>query len=117
MNQAYDNTFFDWVDLTAVRSANSLVPIVMGLVGPTSVIDVGCGSGAWLGVWSSHGVARIKGLDGSHVDPGRLSIREDQFESVDLTTAWSFAGHYDLAQCLEVAEHLPDAAGHHLVAQ
>jgi Methyltransferase domain len=117
MSQAYDNTFFDWVDLTAIRSANGLVPLVMELAVLTSVVDVGCGSGAWLGVWSRQGVTRIRGLDGAHVDRDRLTIPADQFETVDLTTEWSLAGRYDLAQSLEVAEHLPAAAGRHLVAQ
>ena len=49
MSQAYDDTFFDWVDLTAARSANSLVPVVMELAAPTSVVDVGCGSGCLAG--------------------------------------------------------------------
>lgn len=117
MSQAYDDTFFDWVDLTAVRSANSLVPVVMKLAAPTSVVDVGCGSGAWLGVWSRQGVTRIRGLDGAHVDRNRLAIPADQFDAVDLTTEWSLTGHCDLAQSLEVAERLPAAAGRHLVAQ
>jgi hypothetical protein len=117
MNQAYDDTFFEWVDLTAIRSANSLVPVVMELAAPTSVVDVGCGSGAWLGVWSRQGVTRIRGLDGAHVDRNRLAIPADQFDAVDLTSEWSLTGHYDLAQSLEVAEHLPAAAGRHLVAQ
>jgi hypothetical protein len=89
----------------------------MELAVPTSVVDVGCGSGAWLAVWFRHGVTRIKGLDGAHVDQNRLTIPTDQFDPVDLTTEWSLAGHYDLAQSLEVAEHLPAAAGRHLVAQ
>jgi hypothetical protein len=117
MSQAYDDTFFDWVDLTAARSANGLVPIVMELATITSVADVGCGDGAWLGVWSRHGVTRIRGLDGAHVDRNRLAIPADQFDAVDLTTEWSLVGHYDLAQSLEVAEHLPAASGRHLVVQ
>jgi hypothetical protein len=117
MSEAYDDTFFDWVGLTAVRSANSVVPIVMELAAPTSVVDVGCGNGAWLGVWSRSGVTRITGLDGTHVDRDRLAIPADQFHAVDLTNDWSLAGHYDLAQSLEVAEHLPAAAGRHLVTQ
>ena len=41
----YDTRFYDAVDQTSLRSARVVVPIVMELVAPTSVVDVGCGAG------------------------------------------------------------------------
>ena len=33
-------------------SAHRIVPLIIGLVRPTSVIDVGCGTGTWLGAFT-----------------------------------------------------------------
>jgi Methyltransferase domain len=117
MGHAYDNTFFDWVDFTATRSARAILPLMNKALRPNSVVDVGCGRGAWLGVWSSLGITDLKGLDGDYVDRARLAIPETQFQAVDLTAKWPIERRFDLAQSLEVAEHLAPEAGPALVAQ
>jgi Methyltransferase domain len=111
MADLYDDTFFDWVDMTARRSAEAVVPLLRAVVSTASVVDVGCGRGTWLSVWSAAGVTDVLGLDGAYVDQTRLAILPDSFQTADLTTAWSVARRFDLAQSLEVAEHLPAAAG------
>jgi SAM-dependent methyltransferase len=88
-------------------SAQHVVPLVSSLIHPSSVVDVGCGSGAWLDVFRQHGAARILGLDGPHVDPSWLCIPKCCFRAVDLSHPFQLAESFDLAVCLEVAEHLP----------
>jgi SAM-dependent methyltransferase len=117
MTHAYDNTFFDWVDFTATRSARAVLPLINDLVRPRSVVDVGCGRGAWLGVWASLGLADIKGLDGDYVDRTKLAMAPTAFEAVDLTSLWPVPRRFDLAQSLEVAEHLAPEVGPQFVAQ
>ena len=48
----------------AISSARAVVPFVLELVGPKSVVDVGCGVGAWLSVFREYGVTDVIGIDG-----------------------------------------------------
>src|SRR5215217_4033202 len=45
-------------------SARVIVPLVLELVQPRSVVDVGCGTGEWLSVFEEHGVEDVWGVDG-----------------------------------------------------
>src|SRR5262249_14377911 len=83
-----------------------IVPLVLGLVPARSVVDVGCGRGAWLRAFQENGVEVIKGMDGSYVDQSKLLIDPQWFETVDLSRSLTIRGRYELATCLEGAEHL-----------
>lgn len=106
----YDDKFFDGIVEGATRSARIMVPMIMQLVHPKSVIDIGCGDGAWLKAFVEHGVEDIMGIDGSYVDPSRLLIERTQFQAVDLNRPEHIGKTFDLALSLEVAEHLPARA-------
>ncbi len=99
----------------SLQSARIVVPIVISLVQPRSVVDVGCGLGAWLSVFRENGVERILGLDGGHIDPSWLVIPKDCYRAVDLSKPFDVSGNFDLAVCLEVAEHLPKKSGQDFV--
>ncbi len=60
----YDSEFFESVNAQSLASARVVVPLVMGLVQPKKVVDVGCGQGVWLHVFLEHGVEAVRGLDG-----------------------------------------------------
>jgi SAM-dependent methyltransferase len=117
MATAYDSTFFDWVDHTAARSAGIVVPLLQEVVSATSVVDVGCGRGTWLAAWRNAGVSDVLGLDGAYVDQQRLAIPLEAFNSADLAGSFTVGRHFDVAQSLEVAEHLPPDSGPRFVAQ
>ena len=68
MSHHYDERFFDWVNHTARRSAEVLLPHAMSANSPASVVDVGCGQGTWLAVWRELGIDDVTGLDGSYAD-------------------------------------------------
>jgi hypothetical protein len=100
------------------------VPHVLRKVRPRSVVDVGCARGAWLKVFAEHGAEVVQGLDGHYVDASNLLIGEANFTPVDLVETIKgdlspvmekADGHYDLAVCLEVAEHLPESSASDLV--
>jgi|SRR5579863_3581454 len=99
-----------------LQSPRAVVPLVISLVRPKSVVDVGCGSGAWLRVFQEQGVGRVLGLEGSHVDRSWLLISQDLVRAQDLTQPFRLAEAFDLATCLEVAEHLPSKCAEGLVA-
>lgn len=110
----YDTSFFDYVSDGAERSARVLLPLLAEL-DIASVLDVGCGQGAWLAVWREQGVEDILGIDGGHVDMGRLRVPPERFLAHDLSQAFALERRFDLVQCLEVAEHLPGSSAETLV--
>ena len=105
---AYDNDFFKYVNSGAIDSANEIYPHVFKDIPINSVLDVGCGQGAWLSVWKNFGVSDITGIDGSYVDCDNLLIDEKDFISHDLSNEFNLNRRFDIVQSLEVAEHLPE---------
>lgn len=109
--EAYGEQFFTTMHNAALQSAEVVVPIVMELVNPRSVIDIGCARGDWLRTFQDHGVERVFGLDGAYLDTATLVIPRESFRAVDLNTDRRLDGDFDVAVCLEVGEHLkPEAA-------
>lgn len=113
--EPYDFAFYQYGTERRLESPRGVVPLVCDLFHPTSVVDVGCGTGVWLSVFQEHGVQRILGLDGAHVNPDWLQIPKNCFRPVDLAQTIELDERFDLAVCLEVAEHLPPAASGGLV--
>ena len=58
-------------------------------------------------VFSRHGVQSILGLDGGWVSRDLLKIPASCFKEFDLSKPYADSKRFDLAICLEVAEHLP----------
>jgi SAM-dependent methyltransferase len=85
------------------------------MVQPSSIVDFGCGSGGWLATAAALGVTDIQGVDGEWVAADTLEIPGERFRAVDLTAPLDLGRRYDLAFCLEVAEHLPSDAAPILV--
>jgi hypothetical protein len=94
-----------------VASAREVVPFLFKLFQPRSVVDVGCGSGAWLAAFRELGVDDVTGYDGDWVERQDLLIPETCLHRHDLAKALSAERTYDLAISLEVGEHLsPECA-------
>lgn len=96
-------------------SPEHVLPYILQLLKPKSMLDVGCGTGTWLKVARQLGVEAIMGIDGIHVDKKMLCIDKDEFLLHDLTLPFELKSKFDLAICLEVAEHLPESAADNLV--
>lgn len=115
LDTIYDTAFYDRQREGSKRSAEIIVPLIMDLIKPKSVVDVGCGLGTWLSAFHDQGVCQILGIDGGYVDRTRLLISEDCFIEHDLTMKLDLDARYDLVMCLEVAEHLPEDRAERLV--
>jgi len=112
----YNEAFYRYINQGACYAAGQLLPALCArLAMPVkSVLDVGCGAGAWLSVWKQHG-AQVLGLDGAYVLPQSLLIESDEFKTQDLSHAFDLGRRFDLVQCLEVAEHIPSGSSEDLV--
>jgi SAM-dependent methyltransferase len=109
MSAAYDEQFFRRQRELSGRSAARMLPVVLDLVRPGSVVDVGCGVGSWLEVAMRLGVEEVLGVDGGYVDRRWLRIPAERFTVRDLPQPLSLPQTFDLTLSLEVAEHLPHA--------
>lgn len=113
----YDSTF-DSGRPGALMAAKKIVPLVIDLVNPKSVVDVGCGTGEFLSVFKEHGVIKVLGVDGEWVNKDLLKIDDEEFKVADLELyGLDIAEKFDLAVCLEVAEHFPESRAESFVEE
>jgi len=100
-----------------LEAPSIIVPLIMEVLRPESVVDVGCGIGTFLSVFRQHGVEDLRGYDGNWVDRVKLSqhIDEKFFVPADLEKEIIPDRRFDLAVCLEVAEHLKEECADILV--
>ena len=110
----YGTDFYRFLASFAVQSAQRIVPKLTAAVPVRSVVDFGCGHGAWLSVWAAAG-ASVIGVDGHHIDKRHLLIDPGDFHSADLTSPIDLGRQFDMVQSLEVAEHLPAAKAEQFV--
>jgi SAM-dependent methyltransferase len=98
-----------------LMAPREVVPLIMELFHPQSVLDVGCGIGTWLKVFEESGISDSIGVDGHYVDRNLLKIVSSKFIPQDLKKEWSLNRKFDLVISLEVAEHLPEECADHFV--
>jgi hypothetical protein len=107
MKTPYDRRFYERQQALSLSSAKRILPALIKLLGPRSIVDIGCGVATWLSVAQAAGVADILGMDGGHVERAMLKIPADKFIGHDLAKPVKLDRRFDLAMSLEVAEHLP----------
>jgi hypothetical protein len=111
----YSPRFYQELNLTR-QSAREILPIILDLLKPRSIVDVGCGLGHWLATATELGIGDILGIEGPWVLRADLAIPRDRFLLHDLRQPLSLSRRFDLALCLEVGEHLAPAQGRDFVA-
>ena len=122
--QPYDASFFESHGERSLQSARVVLGRVFPLLQPRRVLDVGCGTGAWLRAALDLGAAEVLGTDGAYVDRDALLIDRDRFLPADLAVQSlpdvlgpRAADRFDLVICMEVVEHLPHARAPSIVAE
>jgi hypothetical protein len=104
MNMSIDYTHA--ANQHSIQAARAVLPVLLSKTPAKSLLDVGCGAGTWSRVALDLGIREVVGLDGVPIPAEELLIPKDCFRRQDLTTAWDLGRQFDLALCLEVAEHL-----------
>jgi SAM-dependent methyltransferase len=114
---SYDAEFYNRISDRSYRSARKYAEVVAPILKPSAVIDVGCGRGAWLLAFHEFGAERLVGIDGAWNSRADMLDQCIEFSAVDLDqpAAITLDARFDLALCLEVAEHLQPASADDLV--
>lgn len=105
----YTPSFYEQVRVGARASAEVVVPLVLDSYPAQTVVDVGCGEGWWGRAFAERG-CDVVGIENAAVDA------EIPVQVLDLARPLPDVGRFDLAACLEVAEHLPPERAEGLVA-
>ena len=109
--QTYDAAFFDQQSAGSLASAQIILRTVFELVPVQTVVDVGCGVAPWLRAALDLGAVGGVGVDGDYIDRARLLVPAEAFRACDLqngplASALDAGDTFDVAICVEVAEHL-----------
>lgn len=108
----YDNSFYELIASGSSSSAAIIAPLVYSTYSPTSVIDIGCGTGVWAKAFETLGAYAV-GVDGAYVENPVI----DNFIAHDISVDLPATERFGLAVCLEVAEHLPESRAGSFVAE
>jgi len=110
MTEKYTSDFYDEFKDTAYQSALVVAPLIVEATNAKSVIDIGCGIGAWLKAFREQGIDNIYGVDGPWVDLDELLIPKGKFTVRELEKSIVIDRTADLVITLEVAEHVSAAS-------
>lgn len=111
----YGDDFFAYQQIGSLASARAIAPVVKRNLKPSSILDVGCGAGAWVRAYTETGIGDVVGVDASYVRPDRLLFDPTRFHAINVADVFRIGRAFDIVQCLEVAEHLEPAASNTLV--
>ena len=103
----YSIDFYSDLEKSSSTSAKVLVPILIKKFHPTSVIDFGCGGGSFVRQFLSNGVQDVTGVEGEWILDVKHLATEAWLRVYDLKKPIKLERKFDMAVCLEVAEHLP----------
>lgn len=108
-DQIYDQDYYHKVDEWALVSAGPMATSIKRDFEPSTVIDVGCGTGALLEALKKRTIS-VKGLEYSQDGIQRCIARGLDVVKFDIETDHATSlGQYDLTVSFEVAEHLHES--------
>lgn len=98
-----------------VAGARAALELLFNRQMPQCLLDVGCGRGTWLRAALDVGVGSVYGIDGARISDGELLFPAERFCQYDLSQPFDLGDRFDIALCLEVAEHIDPNDGATLV--
>lgn len=106
-SQIYSKEFFQKQAQGSLKSGRRAFEILLKKFEPSSMIDVGCGVGPWSKAAKELGINSVFGIDGKYIDDEMLLIDRSNFLAADLNEPIRMNSKFDIAVCVELAEHLP----------
>ena len=105
---AYTTQFFNDQRDGSLASASVILPLLIDVFQPRSLIAIGCGQGTWSKTAMDLGIEDQVGVDGAWAQPV-LQIPRETFRPCDLAAPFDLGRHFDLAISMEVGEHISPA--------
>lgn len=102
----YAEDFFATLNDAGASSARAVLRSAFELLRPSSVVDIGCGTGIWTATALGLGLGDVLGVDGDYVPRHQLQLPLENFRVADLSRTFDLGRRFDVAICVEVAEHL-----------
>ncbi len=112
----YGASFYEREGHSSRESAEVLVPILVDLLAPKSVVDIGCGAGSFPVRFLREGLVDVVGVEGEWVRTAPVSLPRERYRFADLAEGFDLGRRFDLVVCLEVAEHIDAARADTVVA-
>lgn len=111
MSVPYDDWYYKEQYGNAFPAAMKVLPRLFEVIGvPESLVDLGCGSGAWCDAAIEYGVRRVVGLDGPWIEARTRFSSGWDLKVCDLRDdSPAIMERFDVALCLEVVEHVDRA--------
>lgn len=120
LSEIYDEDFYKAQAESSYQSGREVLSLVSEILpNIQSVLDIGCGVGTWLKAWqdTKENIV-VLGVDGNGLPENFLYIPKSSLLTKDilqLTPADIKKKRFGLTQCLEVAEHLPEASANNFI--